>query len=74
MNNASANTLTIPTNESVAFPVGTKIAVQKYGAGDTTIQEATGVTLRDPNSLATISTQYDMRVLIKVGTNEWVIQ
>jgi len=74
MNNASANTLTIPKNESVAFPVGTKIAIQKYGAGNTTIQGTTGVTLRDPNNLATISTQYDMRVLLKVGTDEWVIQ
>jgi hypothetical protein len=73
MNNASANTLTIPTNSSVAFPVGTKIMVQKYGTGNTTISGASGVTIRDPNSLATITVQYDTRVIMKIGTNEWVI-
>jgi hypothetical protein len=73
MNNASANTLIIPTNSSVAFPVGTKIMVQKYGAGNTTISGASGVTVRDPNGLATISTQYDTRFLIKTNTDEWLI-
>jgi hypothetical protein len=73
MNNSSANTVTIPANSSVAFPVGTKIIIQKYGAGDTTISGASGVTVRDPNSLATISTQYDCRVILQTSVNEWVI-
>ena len=73
MNNSSANTVTIPTNTSVPFPVGTRIIVQKYGTGDTTIQADTGVTLRDPNNQATITTQYDLRVLLKIGTDEWVV-
>jgi hypothetical protein len=73
MNNSSANTLTIPNNSSVAFPIGTKIMVQKYGTGNTTIQGASGVTVRDPNSLATISTQYDCRVIFKLNTDEWVV-
>jgi hypothetical protein len=51
--------------------------VQKYGTGDTTIQGASGVVVRDPNSLATISAQYDTRVLLKIGSGtgegEWVI-
>jgi len=47
--------------------------VQKYGTGDTTIQADTGVTLRDPNNQATITTQYDLRVLLKIGTDEWVV-
>jgi hypothetical protein len=33
----------------------------------------TGVTLRDPNNQATITTQYDVRVIVKIGTNEWVV-
>jgi hypothetical protein len=73
INNANANTVTIPTNATVAFPVGTKITIQKYGAGNTTIQAASGVTLRDPNNAATITTQYDVRVIVKTGTDEWVI-
>jgi hypothetical protein len=73
MNSTTAVTVTIPTNASVAFPVGTKIAIMKYGTGDVTIVGATGVTLRDPNNQATITTQYDVRVIVKIGTNEWVV-
>ncbi len=73
MNNANANTVTIPTNATVAFPVGTRITIQKYGAGNTTIQAASGVTLRNPNDAATITAQYDVRVIVKTGTDEWVI-
>jgi hypothetical protein len=73
MNSTTDVTVTIPTNASVAFPIGTKIAIMKYGTGDVTIVGATGVTLRDPNSQATITTQYDVRVIVKIGTNEWVV-
>ena len=44
MNNASANTFSIPTNASVAFPVGTQINVLQIGAGQTTIQAVTSGT------------------------------
>ena len=74
MNNNSENTVIIPSSSSVNFPIGTEIAIQKYGAGDTTIQADTDVILRDPNSGATISTQYDLRVILKIGTDEWVLQ
>jgi hypothetical protein len=73
MNNSSANTITIPNNSSVAFPIGTKIIVQKYGTGNTTIQGASGVTVDDPNSLATITVQKDARVIMKTDTNTWLI-
>jgi hypothetical protein len=73
MNSTTDVTVTIPTNASVAFPIGTKIAIMKYGTGNVTIVGATGVTLRDPNSQATITTQYDVRVIVKIGTNEWVV-
>lgn len=35
MNNASANHINVPANASVAFPIGTKLAVVQYGAGAT---------------------------------------
>lgn len=43
--NASAQTVTIPTNANVAFPVGTVIQFEQNGAGALTIQAAGGVTL-----------------------------
>jgi hypothetical protein len=44
MNNASANAFKIPTNASVAYPVGTVITVLNIGAGLTTISAVTSGT------------------------------
>jgi hypothetical protein len=44
MDNGSANTFSIPTNASVAFPIGTQINVLQIGAGQTTIQAVTSGT------------------------------
>ena len=45
VSNASANTLTVPLNSSVAFPVGTQITILQTGAGQTTITATGGVTI-----------------------------
>lgn len=72
MNNASANTLTIPLNSSVAFPVGTLITVTMAGAGATTIAGAGGVTLNKPSADSlTISAQYRTATLYKTATDTW---
>lgn len=74
MNNASANTLTIPTNASVAFAIGTRIDVIMEGAGATTVTADTGVTLNGTSAgSATISAQYSGVSLYKRGTDAWVI-
>jgi len=73
INSSSASTVTIPPNSSVPFRTGTRIAIQQYGTGSVTIQAGTGVTLRDPNSMASMTTQYDLRVILKIGSDEWVI-
>lgn len=71
MNVGSANTVTIPTNASVAFPVGTQIDVTQYGAGDTTIVAAGGVTPRSPTAGPAV--QYALYRLVKRATNEWYV-
>lgn len=74
MNNASTNTLTIPTNASVAFPTGTCIVIRQIGAGATTISAASGVTLDGTaTGSATISSRYKAAVITKVATNTWYI-
>jgi hypothetical protein len=72
MNVASANNFTIPTNASVAFPIDATLTVCQYGAGQTTIVPASGVTIRTPSSLTT-RVQYSTVFLRKRATNEWVI-
>lgn len=74
MDNASANTLTIPADASVAFPTGVIIAAVQGGAGATTITAASGVTLNGVSAgSATISAQYDGVNVYKRGANEWGI-
>ena len=72
MDNGSANTLTIPANASVAFPVGTVITVGQKGAGTTTIDAATGVTLNGVSGgQGDISAQWATVMLRKTATDTW---
>lgn len=73
MNKATANTLTVPPNSSVAFPIGTAILVTQYGAGATTIQAGSGVTIRSAAGALALSAQYAGASLIKIATNEWYL-
>lgn len=73
MTNASSNTLTVPPNADVAFPVNTRIDVIQYGAGQTTIAEGSGVTIYSSGSKKKISGQYSGVSLWKKATNTWVL-
>uniref|UniRef100_UPI0019554484 hypothetical protein n=1 Tax=Stutzerimonas stutzeri TaxID=316 RepID=UPI0019554484 len=65
----SAITLTVPTNASVAFDVGTEITVRALG--NVTLAAASGVTLNAPSG-GTLSMTARMTVTLKkVATNEW---
>ena len=70
MNVATANTLTIPLNATVAFPIGTQLVFKQAGAGQTTLTPISGVTLNSASGLKTRA-QHSGGTLIKVGTNEW---
>ena len=72
MSNASANTLTVPPNASVAFPTGTRLMVQQLGAGATTIAAGAGVTINAPTTVTlAIDETYESRGLLKTDTNTW---
>lgn len=73
MNVATANNLTIPLNSSVAFPIGTKIDISQYGAGQTTFVPISGVTIRTANSWLKMNAQYAGATLIKIATDEWYL-
>lgn len=73
INSASATTVTIPTNASVAFPVGTLIELYQYGTGQVTITGASGVTLRSPGGRLKTAEQYATATLRKRATNEWAV-
>jgi hypothetical protein len=69
VNAAGATTVTIPTNATQAFAVGTRIRVMQLGAGVVTIAAAGGVTVRRAGAL---TKQYGVVDVTKIATNEWV--
>jgi hypothetical protein len=73
MNVGSANNLTVPANADVAYPIGTEIQVLQYGAGQTTIVAAGGVTLRSKSGQLKIANQYTGVTCVKVGSDEWYV-
>ena len=78
MNNASANTFSIPTNASVAFPIGTQINVLQIGAGQTTIQAVTSGTTTIQSTGATaaapkLRVRYSSATCIKANTDLWYV-
>jgi len=73
LNVATANTLTVPTNATVAFSIGTQILIAQYGAGACTITAASGVTLRSESSKLKTNGQYSGATLVKIATDEWYV-
>lgn len=72
-NNANVNTITVPPNSSVAFPIGAKIDVVQTGAGQTAFAAGSGVTINSENLKSSINDQYQAVSLIKTDTNTWVL-
>lgn len=77
MNKATAVNFTIPTNASVAFPVGTAITVLNIGAGTCTIKAVTSgtTTVLSAGTTAAQPTvvQYKSAVCIKTATDTWYV-
>jgi hypothetical protein len=64
--------LTIPTNSSVAYPVGTTIDIIQTGTGQVTIAGAGGVTVNATPGLK-LRTQWSSATLLKRAENTWLV-
>jgi hypothetical protein len=73
LTNASAITLTVPTNASVPFAIGTQITIAQSGAGQVTISPAVGVTVSAADTATKLRTQWSAATLIKTNTNNWIL-
>ena len=78
MSVATANDFLIPTNASVAFPIGSVINVIRIGAGQTTIKAVTsGTTTISSTGLSAIApklrAQFSAASCIKVATDTWYV-
>jgi hypothetical protein len=78
MNVATANDFLIPTNASVAFPIGSVINVIQTGVGKTTIKAVTSGTTTISSTGATaaqpsLRAQFSAASCVKVATDTWYI-
>jgi hypothetical protein len=77
MNKATAIAFNIPTNASVAFPIGTVITVLNIGAGTCTIKAVTSGTTTVLSAGATAAQptlgQYKSAACIKTATDTWYV-
>ena len=74
--NASAITLTIPPNASVAFPVGTVLNFAQTGAGQVTVTQGSGVTIVSNGATASAPktrVQYSSGSAIQTSANNWLV-
>ena len=72
LSNASAITMTVPPNSSVAFSVGTRLDLAQIGAGQVTVAQGAGVTVSATPGLK-FRAQYAGATLIKTGTDAWLL-
>ena len=72
MGKATAQTLTVPTNATVAWPVGTSISILQTGAGQVTVAGAVGVTINATPGLK-LRAQWSSATLLKRATDTWVL-
>jgi hypothetical protein len=73
LTNASAITLTVPTNASVPFAIGTQITITRAGSGSLTVVGDTGVTVNSTDGLSKLRVQWSSATLIKSNTNSWIL-
>jgi hypothetical protein len=71
--NASAITLTVPTNATVPFAIGTQITITQAGAGQVTVAGAVGVTVNSSDNFLKLRVQWSAATLIKTNTNSWIL-
>jgi hypothetical protein len=77
INKATAIAFKIPTNASVAYPIGTALTVLNIGAGTCTISAVTSgtTTVLSAGAVAASPTlaQYKTAVCIKTATDTWYV-
>ena len=70
--NANPIVITVPTEATINFPIGSQIAFLANGAGSVTFEAATlDVTINSVDSSLTMSGQYASAALLKIASDTW---
>ena len=74
-NGATAGSLTIPLNSSVAFAIGCQLNLVQTGAGQITVNRATtGVTINGSTTVNYVFAQQNSMIsLVKITADNWVL-
>lgn len=73
-NRATSQIFTVPPHSSVAFTAGDWLEIEQKGAGQITIAEGAGVTIRKPATLSlALAEQWATAFLYYAGSDEWVL-
>ena len=72
VSSTSGTTITIPTNATLALPVGTSIDILQTNTGQVTIAGAAGVTVNGTPGLK-LRAQWSSATLFKRATDTWVV-
>ncbi len=74
MTNAAANTVTIPLDASLLFPIGSQLLIEQGGIGQTTIVgETIAVIIQSSGGFLKLSTQHTTIAAIKKAVNTWLL-
>jgi hypothetical protein len=72
MNSSSSTTFTIPTNATLAWPVGASMDILGTGTGEVAIAGADGVTVNSTPGLK-LRTQWSSATILKRAENSWIV-
>ena len=73
MGSGSALTLTIPTDATLDFPIGTSIDILQTGAGQVTVAPVSGTVTVNATPGLKLRTTYSSATLFKRAANTWVV-
>jgi hypothetical protein len=73
LSNASAVTLSVPSNATIPFAIGTQITITQANSGQVAVAGAVGVTVNAADGFLKLRTQWSSATLIKTATNSWIL-
>lgn len=74
MNSEAAQQFIVPSNASVAFPIGARIHTSTEGvAGITTFSAEGGVTINSADGFLKLRTRFSCATIVKTAANEWLL-
>jgi hypothetical protein len=73
LNNAAAQTITIPANATTAFAIGDQLNFMLLGTGTATFAPGGTAVIRSAGSKLKLTTQYAVCTVLKWDTDAWIM-